>query len=135
VVDNFFMLREKPGDVVWYVVGDTTELAKLIAVRHSKTHATIRLLTGEQKGQEFEAPWGVIESERITTEPYREYFIEVAVRPLEDCTFTSGGFVRKPNPVGTGFPFETSFETTEKHPTEDAARRSGLAFAKKKIDG
>lgn len=129
------MAPEKVGDVVWYLVGDTTELAKLIAVGHSRTQATIRLLTGKQKGQEFDAPWGVIESERKTTEPYLEYFIEVRVRPLEDGTFTSGGFIRKPNPVGTGLPFETSFETTERHPTEDAARRSGIGFAKKKIDG
>jgi hypothetical protein len=129
------MAPEKVGDVVWYLVGDTTELAKLIAIGHSRTQATIRLLTGKQKGREFDAPWGVIESERKTTEPYLEYFIEVRVRPLEDGTFTSGGFIRKPNPVGTGLPFETSFETTERHPTEDAALRSGIGFAKKKIDG
>ena len=128
------MLREKIGDVVWYVVGDTTELAKLIAVRHSRTHATIRLLTGKQRGRELEAPWGIIESERKTTEPYRDYFIEVRVRPLEDCTFTSGGFITKPHPAFTGLPFETSFETTERHPTEAAARQSGMGFAKKKID-
>jgi hypothetical protein len=129
------MAIEKVGDVVWYVVGDTTEFAKVIGLGHGRTDATIRLLTGKQKGQEFDAPWGVIESERKTTERYLEYFIEVSVRPLEDGAFTSGGFIRKPNPAGSGLPFETSFETTERHPTEDAARRSGLGFAKKKIDG
>ena len=129
------MAHEKIGDAVWYVVRDTTELAKVTGVRDSRTHATIRLLTGKQKGQAFEAPWGVIESERKTTEQYLKYVIEVSVRPLEDGTFTSGGFIRKPNPVGAGFTFETSFETTERHPTEDAARQSGIAFAKKKIDG
>jgi hypothetical protein len=129
------MAPEKVGDVVWYLVGDTPELARLIDIRPSRTHATIRLLTGKQKGQEFDAPWGVIQSERITTEQYLEYFIEVRVRPLEDGAFTSGGFIRKPNPASTGLPFETSFETTERHPTEDAARLSGLGFAKKKIDG
>ncbi|MFZ0772573.1 MAG: hypothetical protein ACLP56_02565 [Candidatus Sulfotelmatobacter sp.] len=54
------MDRGKVGDVVWYVVGSDRQQAKIIAVSGS-THATIKLLTGPQSGQEFEAPWGVIE--------------------------------------------------------------------------
>jgi hypothetical protein len=129
------MASEKNGDVVWYNVHETMELAQIIDIKRTKTHATIRLLTGKQRGQEFEAPWGIIEAERKTSESYRDYFIEVRVRPLEDCTFTSDGFVRKPNPAFTGLPIETSFDTKERHPTEDSARRAGIAFAKKKIDG
>jgi hypothetical protein len=50
------------GDVVWYAVGSDAarQKAKIIAIRGS-THATIKLLTGPQEGQEFDAPWGVIE--------------------------------------------------------------------------
>jgi hypothetical protein len=50
------------GDVVWYAVGPDTarQQAKIIAISGS-THATIKLLTGPQEGQEFEAPWGIIE--------------------------------------------------------------------------
>ena len=56
------MDKGKVGDVVWYAVGPDTarQQAKIIAISGS-THATIKLLTGPQSGQEFEAPWGVIE--------------------------------------------------------------------------
>jgi hypothetical protein len=52
-----------------------------------------------------------------------------------DGAFTGYGFIRKPCPVGTGLPFETSFDSSERYPTEKAAREAGLAFAKRKIDG
>ena len=126
---------EKVGDVVWYRGEGMNELAEVISIQGTRTHATIRGLTGEIRGHEFEAPWDIIQSVRKTTEFYREYSIEVSVRPLKDGTFTSGGFIRKSNSEFTGLPFETSFETTERHPSEDAARRAGIGFAKKKIDG
>jgi hypothetical protein len=54
--------KGRVGDVVWYTVGPDTarQQAKIIAISGS-THATIKLLTGPQEGQEFEAPWGIIE--------------------------------------------------------------------------
>jgi hypothetical protein len=67
-------------------------------------------------------------------QPYKEYFIEVRVRD-NDGAFTGYGFIRKPCPVGAGLPFETSFDSSERYPTEKAAREAGLAFAKRKIDG
>jgi hypothetical protein len=56
------MEKANVGDVVWYVVGADTDRqqARITAISGS-THATIRLLTGPQSGQEFEAPWGVIQ--------------------------------------------------------------------------
>lgn len=48
------------GDVVWYILGTTGQQAKIVAI-NGKTHATIKPLTGPQSGQEFEAPWGIIE--------------------------------------------------------------------------
>jgi hypothetical protein len=48
--------------------------------------------------------------------------------------FTDRGFIRKSNPAGTGLPFETSFQSGEKHPSAEAALEAGTAFAKRKID-
>ena len=62
------MRSGKVGDVVWYSSADETELAQIVAIRNTRTHATIRVLTGSQKGQAFEAPWGKIEFERKSTE-------------------------------------------------------------------
>lgn len=127
------MTGTKVGDVVWYLVDEPRQQGKITRINGS-THATIRLVTGPQAGQEFEAPWGIIEPlER--REWYRGYAIEVAVEALEDGAFTAVGFIRKPHPFGNGIPFETSFATTERHPTADAAIEAGLGFAKKKIDG
>lgn len=120
------------GTVVWYNVGDTDELAKVIAARDSKTHATIRLLTGKQRGRELEAPWGIIESERKTHHSHSGYFIEVIVRPQEDCTFTFEAFIRTPDRF-SGLPIENKLDPDGHHQTEEIARESGLACAKKKI--
>lgn len=54
------MENAKVGDVVWYVVGNAREQAEILAIDGS-THATIRLLTGAQSGQEIQVPWGIIE--------------------------------------------------------------------------
>lgn len=80
---------------------------------------------------------------RESTESYQEqygwYAIQVFVRPLEDGTFNAHGWIRHAirNPmVSNDLPFECSFDTYgERHPTEDAALRAGIGFARKKIDG
>lgn len=36
------------------------EAAKIVAISGT-THATIRLLTGPQSGEQLEAPWGIIQ--------------------------------------------------------------------------
>lgn len=48
-------VKAKVGDEVYYVV---LERAEIMAVDNSETHAMIKVLTGLQKGQVFEAPWG-----------------------------------------------------------------------------
>jgi hypothetical protein len=56
-------MMEKPrvGDLVWYVLGNDMRAMAEIVENDGETHATIRLLTKHQKGQELTAPWGVIE--------------------------------------------------------------------------
>ena len=51
--------KPKIGDTVWYEVGSSQEKAKIVAIS-GNTQATIQLLTGPQRGQELEAPWGII---------------------------------------------------------------------------
>jgi hypothetical protein len=71
----------------------------------------------------------------VIRETYREYEIEIRVR-VDKGLSTDRGFIRKPNPtpVWTGLPFETSFESGERHPSAEAAREAGTAFARTKID-
>jgi len=47
------------GDAVWYVAGDR-ERAEIVKLSGA-THVVVRLLTGPCKGQEIEAPWGIIQ--------------------------------------------------------------------------
>lgn len=67
-------------------------------------------------------------------ESYKGCSIEIIVRPLEDRTFTAYGYIRRPDAVGMGDPYETSFQTGESHPDESTAIIDGLNFAKNKID-
>ncbi len=94
-------------------------------------------MTGNQKGQELKAPLGIVlPLKKKTTESYRRWAIELIIWTSKDGTFMSEGF-RMPNPAGAGLPIEESFdisETGEGHPTEDAAIKAGMGFAKKKID-
>jgi hypothetical protein len=46
--------KSKVGDEVFYVVLERAEIA---AISNSRTHAIIKVLTGPQKGQQFEVPW------------------------------------------------------------------------------
>jgi hypothetical protein len=72
-------------------------------------------------------------------EQYGWYGIQVFVRPLEDGTFNAHGWIRHviKNPmVLNDLPYECPFDTYgQRHPTEDAALRAGIGFARKKIDG
>ena len=130
-------MKPQIGDDVWYVIGNDREQAKIIGIEGT-THVRIRLMTGNQKGQEFEAPWGIVHPlKKKTTEFYKGWTVEVISRMSKDGTFTSDGCIRMPNPALTGLPIEQSFnasERGEKHPTEDAAIKAGIDFAKKKID-
>jgi hypothetical protein len=127
------MRDEKVGDVVLYIADKPRQQAEILALKIA-THAQIRILTGPQRGQEFEAPWGIIDP-IVIRETYREYAIEVRVRVVGEKFFADHGFVRKPNSVATGLPFEASCESGERHSSTEAALDAGIAFAKRKIDG
>ena len=64
---------------------------------------------------------------------YGNFFIHVAVKLLEDGTYTPEGFIRKPR-YDSDPPFSTSFRTDERHPTEQEALEAGTEFAKRRID-
>ncbi len=53
-------LKAKVGYIVWYVVQNHREQARLVAL-NGCTHAFIQIVTGAHTGQQFEAPWGIIE--------------------------------------------------------------------------
>lgn len=127
-------MDERVGDVVWYVSGSDPQPKARITALDGKTHATIRLLSGPEKGKEFLAPWGVIQT-YDKRETYKGWAIQLIPRQLEDGAFSARGFIRKPVPGGSGLPFETSFDNQERHLTEKAAVQAGMVFAKKKIDG
>ena len=130
-------MKPQVGDDVWYVVGNDREQARIIGIEGT-THVRIRLMTGKQKGQKLRAPWGIVHPlKKKTTESYRGWAIELIIWISKDGTFMSEGFIRMPNRAGTGLPIEESFDTSEtggEHPTEDAAIKAGISFAKKKID-
>ena len=69
-------------------------------------------------------------------EIYQGYGIDRSVRRSEDGTFSAYGMIRhavKRLPPGRDLPFECSFDTKERHPTEEAAMESGIAWAKNRI--
>jgi hypothetical protein len=69
-------------------------------------------------------------------EIYQGYGIDLSVRRSEDGTFSAYGMIRhavKRLPPGRDLPFECSFDTKERHPTEEAAMESGVAWAKNRI--
>jgi len=69
-------------------------------------------------------------------EIYQGYGIDLSVRRSEDGTFSAYGMIRyavKRLPPGRDLPFECSFDTKERHPTEEAAMESGIAWAKNRI--
>jgi hypothetical protein len=51
--------KPKVGDEVLYIVH---ERAEIVSISESRTHVAIKVLTGPQKGQMFEAPWEKIVS-------------------------------------------------------------------------
>lgn len=55
------MATLKVGEVVRYSVGLDMQLAEIVELSGS-THAIIRIKTGPQEGQEFEAPRGLLKS-------------------------------------------------------------------------
>ena len=69
-------------------------------------------------------------------EIYQGYGIDLSVRRSEDGTFSAYGMIRhavKRLPPARDLPFECSFDTKERHPTEEAAMESGIAWAKNRI--
>jgi hypothetical protein len=69
-------------------------------------------------------------------EIYQGYGVDLSVRRSEDGTFSAYGMIRhavKRLPPGRDLPFECSFDTKERHPTEEAAMESGVAWAKNRI--
>ena len=68
-------------------------------------------------------------------ESYNGYDIEAIVWELEDQTFAAYGYIRNRNAIRTDLPYEISFQSGERCSTEYAALISGIAFAKRKIDG
>ena len=125
------MRYARVGDAVWYRIGGVQEKAEILALE-GLAQAVVLLLTGPKRGQTPNAPRGTIEPVKIR-EIYREYEIEVRVR-VDKGLFTDRGFIRKSNPAGTGLPFETSFESGERHASAEEALQAGAAFATRKID-
>lgn len=69
-------------------------------------------------------------------EIYQGYGIDLSVRRSEDGTFSAYGMIRhavKRLPPARDLPFECSIDTKERHPTEEAAMESGIAWAKNRI--
>ena len=69
-------------------------------------------------------------------EIYQGYGIDLSVRRSEDGTFSAYGMIRhavKRLPPGRDLPFECSFDTKERHPTEEAAMESGVASAEQNM--
>ena len=126
------MRYARVGDAVWYTTGGLREKAEILGLVGT-TQAVVLLLTGPKRGDTPDAPRGTIEPVLIR-EIYREYEIEVRVR-VDKGYFADRGFIRKANPAGTGLPFESSFESGEKHASAEAALKAGAAFARRKIDG
>ena len=55
------MRDEQVGDIVHYkIVSQPPEQAVILALE-SNTEATIRLLTGPERGTVIDSPWGIIE--------------------------------------------------------------------------
>lgn len=128
------MQNARVGDVVWYLGEEPRQQAKIISIEGS-THAFIKLLTGTNKGDRFEAPWGVIqELARRAIRQHGQYTIEANTVPTENGTFKASGMIRRPVALGTGIPIEISFEAPGEYLTVDAAIEAGVAFAKSRID-
>jgi hypothetical protein len=66
---------------------------------------------------------------------HRAYFIYGDTTPVGDGRFRACGVIKRPNPLGTGIPFESSFNPQETYQTEETAYSGGVLFAKKLIDG
>ena len=126
------MRYAKVGDAVWYKTRGRREKAEILALQGPANQVVVLLLTGPQRGETPDASRDTIEP-LVFRETYREYGIEVRVR-VDKGFFTDRGFIRKSNPAGTGLPFETSFESGERHATAEAALEAGAAFARRKID-
>ena len=65
-------------------------------------------------------------------ESYKGYIINLRAVPTKDGAFTAHGSIEKHTP---SYVDDTPFETGERHPTEDAAVKAGIGWAKKKIEG
>ena len=127
------MRDEQVGDIVHYkIVSQPPEQAVILALK-SNTEATIRLLTGPERGTVIDSPWGIIESV-MHKEDYAGSVVEIRVCVLDNA-FSDRGVIRTPNSAGTGLPMLTPVRSTQRHATPEAAMEAGAAFAKKIIDG
>jgi two-component system, chemotaxis family, response regulator Rcp1 len=67
------------------------------------------------------------------TAKQNQYDIYGETKPAGNGGYIARGTISKPSPYGSGVAFETSFETQEPYPTEEAAHSGGIAFAKELI--